>query len=312
MMQRNLSVVFALLCSLSLIAQDKALKGIERSYNKAKYDRCIAMSLKKARKLRKDARPYTYAGLSLYQLSLSAERQTTKAKYLKRALSYLAKAKARDKSGASLKPFQKELGNIHQLCSQLAEDFYNDKKLRAATGIYALIARAYGDTLPKYKQLLAAKQQTKQSALVSKKEPEKKAETSSLKFSRNDLVKNARSFVGVKYRWGGEGPGGFDCSGFTTYLYRKAGLSIPHNAQRQSELGKHVNMADARPGDLIFFGKRYGASYNVSHTGMVYSNEEGKIMIIHCPNRGVTIEGDGDVSWDKYWKKKYLFTKQLI
>jgi cell wall-associated NlpC family hydrolase len=194
----------------------------------------------------------------------------------------------------------------------MANDLYNDNKARIATGIYDLIVKVYGDTLPNYKNLLVAKQKEKQPAPTTKIEPVKKAVISTLKLSRSQLINRARSFVGVKYRWGGEGPSGFDCSGFTTYLYKEAGLNIPHNAQKQSQLGKHVNMSEAKPGDLIFFGKSYGSSYNVSHTGMVYSNKEGKVMIIHCPNRGVTIEGDGDVSWDKYWKKKYLFTKRLI
>ena len=312
MMRKNLSIIFALLCSFTLTAQNKALKGIERSYNKAKYDRCIAISLKKAKKLRKDASPYAYAGLSYYRLSLSADRQNTRTKYLKRSLSYIAKAKGKDKDDVALKPFQKDINDIHLLASRTADDLYNDKKARTASGIYALIAKAYRDTLPNYKNILAARQKAKRPAPATKKKVVKKAVTSTLKLSRSQLINRARSFVGVRYRWGGEGPGGFDCSGFNTYLYRQAGLSIPHNAQRQSQLGKHVNITDAKPGDLLFFGKRYGTSYNVSHTGMVYSNDEGKIRIIHCPNRGVTIEGDGDVSWDKYWKKRYLFAKRLI
>ncbi len=312
MMRKNLSIIFALLCSITLTAQDKAFKGIERSYNKAKYDRCIAMSLKKAKKLRKDARPYAYAGLSYYRLTLSADKQNTRIKYLKRSLSYIAKAKGKDKDDVALKSFQKDINDIYLLGTRTADDLYNDKKARTATGIYALIVKAYRDTLPNYKKILAARQKAKQPASVAKKEPVKAAAISTLKLSRNGLIQKARSFVGVKYRWGGEGPGGFDCSGFNTYLYRQAGVSIPHNAQRQSQLGKNVNMTEAKPGDLVFFGKKYGTSYNVSHTGMVYSNDKGKIMIIHCPNRGVTIEGDGDVSWDKYWKKKYLFTKRLI
>ena len=193
-----------------------------------------------------------------------------------------------------------------------ANRLYENKKVRDSKGIYVLLAKVYKDTLPNYRKILDESfvkrpSEIQESPVATSNE----SRTRSL-LSRSQLVERARSFIGVNYRWGGESPSGFDCSGFNTYLYRQAGIEIPHNAQRQSQLGDAVALEDTRPGDLVFFGKRYGTSFNVSHTGMVYSNQDGKLMIIHCPNRGVTIEGDGDVSWDKYWKKRYLFAKRII
>ena len=57
------------------------------------------MSQKKAKKFRKEPVPYTYAGLSYYRLSLSADRENTRNNYLKKSLSYIAKAKSKDKDG---------------------------------------------------------------------------------------------------------------------------------------------------------------------------------------------------------------------
>ena len=310
-MQKNLSIIFALLCSFALSAQEKAFKRIERSYQKAKYERCIALSQKKVKKHRSEPIPHLYIGLSYYQLYIEADRERTRARYLKKALSSIAKAKQKDRN-QKLRPFDDDLSKLHDNAIEEANRLYENKKVRDSKGIYVLLAKVYKDTLPNYRKILDESfvkrpSEIQESPVATSNE----SRTRSL-LSRSQLVERARSFIGVNYRWGGESPSGFDCSGFNTYLYRQAGIEIPHNAQRQSQLGDAVALEDTRPGDLVFFGKRYGTSFNVSHTGMVYSNQDGKLMIIHCPNRGVTIEGDGDVSWDKYWKKRYLFAKRII
>ncbi len=125
------------------------------------------------------------------------------------------------------------------------------------------------------------------------------------------MLQTAKSMLGVKYKIGGETKKGIDCSGFTKYVYAKEGVDLPHSASSQSKMGKRVAKSDCKPGDLIFFGSKKGSGYKIQHTGMVYSNVDGKLKIIHCPNSGVCIEGDGDTSWDMYWKKRFLFIKRL-
>ncbi len=78
----------------------------------------------------------------------------------------------------------------------------------------------------------------------------------------------AMKFVGYPYAWGGEGPGGFDCSGFTRYVYRQYGLNMPHSAAGQfnTAYGAIVsNAADLQPGDLVFFANTY--TRGISHVG---------------------------------------------
>lgn len=66
------------------------------------------------------------------------------------------------------------------------------------------------------------------------------------------VVAIAAAYTGIPYRRGGTGPGGFDCSGYTSFVYRKAGKSIPRTAAAQQAAARRVSTP--RPGDLVFFG----------------------------------------------------------
>jgi cell wall-associated NlpC family hydrolase len=65
--------------------------------------------------------------------------------------------------------------------------------------------------------------------------------------------------------WGGTSPRGFDCSGYTGYVYKKAGKKLPRTSRQQYSATKHVSRAAAKPGDLVFFKSGGG---NVYHVGI--------------------------------------------
>lgn len=71
----------------------------------------------------------------------------------------------------------------------------------------------------------------------------------------NAVIAEAKKYLGVKYVWGGEDPSGFDCSGLVQFVYKKFGVSLPRVSQDQAHAGRAISAADARPGDLVFFGK---------------------------------------------------------
>lgn len=70
------------------------------------------------------------------------------------------------------------------------------------------------------------------------------------------------SKLGTPYQWGGSGPGSFDCSGFTSYAWRAAGVNLPHSSRAQYASTKRVSRDDLQPGDLVFFGSP------IHHVGM--------------------------------------------
>lgn len=78
----------------------------------------------------------------------------------------------------------------------------------------------------------------------------------SLGSSASDVVSFAKQYLGTRYVYGGSSPSGFDCSGFTMYIYKNFGYSLPHTAtgQWQSGYGTRIyNISELQPGDLVFF-----------------------------------------------------------
>ena len=85
----------------------------------------------------------------------------------------------------------------------------------------------------------------------------------------------ARSFVGkAPYVYGGAGPSGFDCSGFTMYIYGQFGIRLPHGATDQMRYGAAVDRSQLQPGDLIFFHDDYYSSSTASHCGIYVGNDQ--------------------------------------
>lgn len=69
--------------------------------------------------------------------------------------------------------------------------------------------------------------------------------------SGNAVLEIAYRYLGTPYVWGGSTPAGFDCSGFTSYVYAQLGISLPRGSTAQLSAGTRVSAAEARPGDLV-------------------------------------------------------------
>ena len=86
------------------------------------------------------------------------------------------------------------------------------------------------------------------------------------------LMEAALPYEGVPYVFGGTTPSGFDCSGFTRYVYAKVGINLPRTAQEQYRASARITADEARPGDLIFFTKTYKTSVRITHVGIYVGN----------------------------------------
>jgi peptidoglycan DL-endopeptidase CwlO len=94
-----------------------------------------------------------------------------------------------------------------------------------------------------------------------------------------EAIRVALAQVGVPYVTGGSGPGGFDCSGLTSYAYAAAGIALPHSSRAQSQLGTQVSRAELQAGDLVFY---YSP---ISHVALYIGNG----MIVHARTHGVPL-----------------------
>ena len=115
---------------------------------------------------------------------------------------------------------------------------------------------------------------------------------------RAKLVAFAQSYVGVPYKPGGMDPKGFDCSGFTSYVFEKYNRQLPRIARDQQRSSRKKDMGIAQPGDLIFFSSGSG----VNHVGIVVENQDKSIKMVHAStSQGIIIT---DVQSSTYWSRR--------
>lgn len=91
--------------------------------------------------------------------------------------------------------------------------------------------------------------------------------SSSVSSEGSQIVEYAKQYLGCPYVYGASGPSNFDCSGFTMYVYKHFGYSLPHGATSQSSYGTAVNKSDLQPGDLVFF-LDYETMDGIGHCGI--------------------------------------------
>lgn len=117
------------------------------------------------------------------------------------------------------------------------------------------------------------------------------------------IVAYGQDFLGVPYVWGGTSPKGFDCSGFTQYVFQEFGYSIKRTAAQQLTCGTKVD-GDLQVGDLVFFTNTYETSAAASHVGIYM----GDNLFIHAANGGVKI-----TSLDhEYYAPRYIGARRIV
>ncbi len=122
---------------------------------------------------------------------------------------------------------------------------------------------------------------------------------------RNEIVRTAKQYIGVPYRWGGESSKtGFDCSGLTMVVYRLNGLDLPRSSRQQWRTGTAVKHSQLARGDLVFFATSGGR--RVSHVG-IYT---GGNKFVHAPGKGRQIR-ISSLS-NSYYKTRYLGARSYL
>jgi peptidoglycan DL-endopeptidase CwlO len=102
----------------------------------------------------------------------------------------------------------------------------------------------------------------------------------------------AKAQLGKPYRWGAAGPGTFDCSGLTMQAWARGGKSLPHYSVAQFYQSTRVSMADARPGDLLFWSSNGGPS-GIHHVALYL----GGGQFIEAPHTGANVRYNSIYNW---------------
>ncbi len=125
----------------------------------------------------------------------------------------------------------------------------------------------------------------------------------------HDMIGYAHDFLGTRYVRGGKRPGGFDCSGFTGYIFRQFGIDLLSNSRSQYTQGDAVEDGDMRPGDLVFYAGRGGNLHYVGHVGIVTEvNSDGTFSFIHAScSRGITVSE----STEPYYKRRFIGARRV-
>ena len=127
----------------------------------------------------------------------------------------------------------------------------------------------------------------------------------------DELLDYAKTFIGVPYLLGASGPERFDCSGFTSYVFREFGYNLPHNSVQQCQSSRPVeSFSDLRKGDLVFFGAR-GSIRSIGHVGIVVDVdlERGMFRFIHAStSNGVEIQR----STSPYFMMRYMGAGRVL
>lgn len=105
------------------------------------------------------------------------------------------------------------------------------------------------------------------------------------------IVRAARHYLGVPYRWGGVTPRAFDCSGFTRWVFAENGIALPRTAREQAGVGDAPYPGDLRPGDLLFFWGGNGAQHVAIYAGngsiIHASSRHGRVRIDRLGGHGM-------------------------
>jgi len=122
-----------------------------------------------------------------------------------------------------------------------------------------------------------------------------------------EIVLTAQEFMGTKYVWAANGPDCFDCSGFTRYVYKEHGMTLPRYSGNQAKVGMTVNYNELQIGDLVFFDTEKKYRGKVNHVGIYIGNN--KFIHASSAKKQVVITSFKD---KKFYKNRFLWGQRII
>jgi cell wall-associated NlpC family hydrolase len=129
---------------------------------------------------------------------------------------------------------------------------------------------------------------------------------SNLKKEVNLVLKEAKTFLGTPYKYGGTSRSGLDCSGLVFNSFDAIGVKMPRMSREMAEKGKEIRLREVKEGDLVFFNTSGSA---ISHVGIVETVKNGEIFFIHSStSKGVIISSLEET----YWNKRFVKATRIL
>ncbi len=121
--------------------------------------------------------------------------------------------------------------------------------------------------------------------------------------TEHPVITTAKQYLGVPYLWAGTTPAGFDCSGYTQYVFRQHGIALNRTTDTQYQQGTHVSRDSLEPGDLVFFQNTYRPG--ISHVGIYVGDGN---FIHSSSSQGVVISSLSS----SYWAPRYYGARRVL
>jgi cell wall-associated NlpC family hydrolase len=121
-------------------------------------------------------------------------------------------------------------------------------------------------------------------------------------FDSYALTSTALSFRGAPYRNGGGDPAGFDCSGFTQFVFAQYGIRLPRAVKEQFQVGTPVKSSEVAPGDLLFFSTTEAGA---SHVGIAVGGDE----FVHAPSSKGVVRVER--LSQSYWSQRFIGARRV-
>lgn len=191
--------------------------------------------------------------------------------------------------------------NYNNQVGYVSQKYVSDTKLPETT-----TRGGYDRTTSSEENTVASQEAVEENQVEAETEQEQEEEsTASASSEGNDVVEFAKKYLGYKYVAGGSSPStGFDCSGFTTYVFRNFGVSLNRSSKDQIKNGTAVSKSNLQPGDIVIF-KNQGKTA-IGHVGIYIGNGN----FIHAANKkeGVVITALSS----SYYSQRYVGARRVI
>ncbi|WP_051203828.1 C40 family peptidase [Hugenholtzia roseola] len=298
-------------------APDKNFQKLDQLYQKNKQQACLKKATKMAQKDRRDPTPLLFFALLEFENYKNKGNAPQRLSHLNKSIIHLRKAQSKDPKRRVLDHKKEVLTEMAKSIEKEADFFQDNKKEKTALFYYKHLESLFKIRTQNYQLLLD--QQVRSQTLaeeVSKTpfSPQKKVD--SLANLRYFMALEAEKYLGKPYQYASCNPEvGFDCSGFTSFIYQKLGVKLPRDSQSQINFGMEIEPEGLlEVGDLIFFqstqsGRKKG---RVSHVALVIRANVDEFAVIHATSRGIVIDSSESSVWQDYWQPRILGVKRIL